>query len=918
MSGRSGTRQSWEPEIGDGTNRSGFRERVSEFLNLCSGIVILLTVCCIPWYFGGTVPAARLILLVGAVSSSLLRLTAVIAAKKDAQSLPTGVLFPAGLAMIGIVQLMPVHDSPPSEMAHAVYSELRESVVASSVTSGSSVTASTAGTVSPARTRLSVAQWLSVSLLVWTGFDVFRTSRAIRAGLTVLAGNSFLFVFFSFVQLFRNRGMIYWQDWVVVEEASPSGAFLNPNGAAGWLCIHLSIAVALTTLSWVSDRGRLPEGIRRARSLPGSRGESAGQQLLAMLARLNTYQILSVVAVAMLFAGAAATRSRAGILAAVSVFLVSALVSLVRRRFLVMLVLILVISGIAVSLLTAFEEDQVVVSELSTLSAPIQQISGRLRHWSEVLVSVRDFPLLGSGMGCYRFTTLPYLRWGVSRWFQQADNQFVEMAVESGVIGFLLYCGFGILLLYSGLKMIRASESGGRGQNHSLAAWGVMCVAIAFAQAISATFDYSPGGPAALAAVAVISGMAMGAFDSHLRFENRRSGLDRVIGSRGLMINAPGWSLFITRVLLAAGAVTYVPDVLAAHGVFRNAVAIEHQLMNASEESNSKPEMLQLRAKLERAMQSRPDDPYGLEMAYRIEEALFRDSLIRTSAGGATLTEPEYQKAWSQLNPIGLASRVQQLRLRSGDESAKAMVAAIQNLLIQYPIARKLEVALSQVPLMPGLRLDLIATKLVAEDRPVSQTEVDAILFGEPASPRRLYQLGHLLLLRNQKNLCLMVWQNSLRVSGDMRVQILADGQNDWTPAELWQHFGSQDYCEVIRIAESRLVAPPDHALRKEILQTADQLWQERTLPDNPDRMVCRGRHLRLTGQNEAAVEWIRKCLVEHAGNPVLRRLLAEILEAAGRTDEAESEWLRIQHFSPNDVTASTAIRRLREKQRKP
>ncbi|MCA9055499.1 MAG: O-antigen ligase family protein, partial [Planctomycetaceae bacterium] len=87
---------------------------------------------------------------------------------------------------------------------------------------------------------------------------------------------------------------------------------------------------------------------------------------------------------------------------------------------------------------------QDVQSRFSTLSDPASALGVRLQHWSDMWPAVCDRPYLGSGLGTYKYVTRPYQRQLASGWFWNADNEYLEILVETGTAGLAAaVCGLG-------------------------------------------------------------------------------------------------------------------------------------------------------------------------------------------------------------------------------------------------------------------------------------------------------------------------------------------------------------------------------------------------------------------------------------------------------------------------------------------
>lgn len=877
------------------------RERVSELLNAAGAGVCTITVCLLPWLLGGTIPEARLVLLAGSALSAVCSTVGMIAGKNRTARVPVGVLLLLGLAIIGTIQLLPIHLPLTFAMDHATFPELRSQIV------GSVSGAEFPGTATPARTRLFVAQWLCLCLLLMISCDTIRTPRRLRFCLSCMTINACALTVIALIQSFRDVGMLWGAQWTYQDFGNSFGPIVNRNGAAGWLCVSLGAGIGLLLTSEAEwGNSILQPSVRKSYRTALN---DIGLSLQKSISGLTPSGLLNGAAVSLIMAGIATTRSRAGILAAlagISVALLCALFSM--RRSMLILSLVLLCCGTC-GFLVLFELNDGVLSEMATLDDPVSESTVRILHWSDTLQSVRDFPWLGSGLGAYRFATLPYLTQGIRAWFMNADNQFVEMLVESGITGFLCFAGSGLLIALTGLQLLARTEAGKSRSSRSMHALGLTCGIIAVSQALSATFDFGTGLPATSAAIVLLWGAATAALQTSQKAQQPDTEY-RVDQARGLLLQLPFWLAVSMKSCILIGTLCYLPDVWSAVNVFRNVVAAERALTAVS--SNTTPEELgRYQSQLETALLRRPDDPDGLQSLFDIQEACFRKRLIDAASGSASLAEPEFQKAWQQLSITGLADQILAIR-RSADPSVnRLLVRDTAALLRQSPVESTLTRILKNIPLMPGTRVNLIAYKLITDDQPLPDSEGLKVLFSEPGNSRRLFQVGYFYGQQNQLSNCRKYWEHALTASDTFRRAVLEAAQIYWSPPDAVSMFGPQTYEDAVRLA-SEVPAGP---LRRELWLAADRQWESLKPPQTVSQNFSRIIHLTNTDGDEAASQWAAECLVDHPENTEFRTQLANLLEKQGKVSEAISEWHRIEHFDPGNRAASAALRRLNRRQ---
>jgi hypothetical protein len=87
-------------------------------------------------------------------------------------------------------------------------------------------------------------------------------------------------------------------------------------------------------------------------------------------------------------------------------------------------------------------------------------------QWADTLRAVRDFPIIGSGLGTYAFNYPFYKTLRVKAVFDHAHNDYLELLSEGGVVGLGL-CGWGIIRLATTTANVRSVFSyGGNLERH--------------------------------------------------------------------------------------------------------------------------------------------------------------------------------------------------------------------------------------------------------------------------------------------------------------------------------------------------------------------------------------------------------------------------------------------------------------------
>jgi len=872
-----------------------------EWLSL---LTATLTVCALPWLLGGAIPKARLVLQVGTVAAAILTLLARLTARRSFAMPPLGTWVLLGLAAIGIVQLQPWMPSAISLMNHAVHPEFRSDIpqvsVGSDTSRMSNKSAADSRSVAPVLTRRQVAQWIAVAVLLCVVADSLSQPRQLVCMLGLLCLNACVLTILSLLQLFDSGGNRWLSEPWIISNTTPFGSFVNPNNASGWLLVHVGMAVGLLLIilgnnpasGWSPSFG--PATWR-------DRFFDAAMILRHRVARLDTFQILSMVMVVLLLTGVAATLSRAGIVAGIFCLVACAASRMQWRKSLLLLAPVAILLLVANGILTAFELDTLVVAELSTLKDPVSESTGRMLHWSDSMVSVRDFPFIGSGQGAYAYSTLPYQRRGSSTWFMNADNQYVEILIESGLLGLALFAGFGILLTVIAMQLIlkKSDKRAESGLPAHRIAIGLAGIAMLASQAIAAFFDYGIGLPSTMAAIAVFGGVLTAVHQSQLsakRTHSAKVGFDNV---------AVPW---ILRVALVAAACSSIPELRQADQGYPAIVQTARILGNPVTRETLQ-QLPKLQEELTASLKHHPDDPLVLRSLVRVMEAGYRLEVIDDlTASDTPVNDLQLQSLWSVLTPLGLADRYAMLRNRPDSQQFRMIQATLKAVSDKFPWRNLAREAARRTPLNPGLAVDAAAGSMILKRLEESQLdELNAVRFSAPADARRLYQSGLVCLIANHPEQTQGFWRQSLAASENFRMQILTDALRHWTLEQSLSLFAPEEFAETVRTAFS--ASSPE--LQEGLWQIAGAQWAVVAAAPAVDQRIQRAVYLARRESNDVALAWIDECLVELPSNLTLRQMRAETLEKQGEVTEAISEWMRYEHFDPESSLPAVSIKRL-------
>ncbi len=846
--------------------------RLATSLELLGLVTGTLAVAATPWFLGGAIPQARLVLLTGAVIAASLGLLGGMLGGRIPNVLPKSMMPILALAALCIIQLLPVFAPPITGLNHSVHSSQL-----SEITSALSLPDSAPASVMPWETRLYLAQFIALSLLVWVFWQLVDSSFRLQLVLSILVLDGVLQAGLGLSQTFGATTVAVGNSWKVSPTA-PFGCFVNPNNAAGWfLCVAMA---SMLLVALLFSSGRPAADLQVAHS----RGKAILRDLQFRLSQLSIVQIFAVFGSALILMAAVATLSRGGIVATViacGTFIVS---RLRRGGWLTFAAGMSALVFLCVAGLMLFDLDTLAIKELRTLKDPVSASTLRLLHWGDTLPHAADFPLIGTGFGAYRYATLPYQQhyWGT--WFQRADNQYLEVLVEGGIAGLLLVVlfGFGALFL-----AIRVCMAGNDRRRSPAASWLASCVlATGIGIAAAAFLDYGVSLPSVSSLIVVYVAML------------ERRGTAPPSSSR--------WSLLtiVTVLGMVCAGGTLAQDLWNAGEVYDASAAAQRFLKLSPGSTDATAEAgVAAHKKLQAAIQLRPDDLESVRIYNQLTQWLWRDALCDYLIENR-LIKPDEKPAI--ITKLALPTMAEQLL--STSEVDRSRWAEVWNKLsTTYPWFEESVRLADSSPWVPDLALDLSAWTLVTGDHSTHNLLVRQLVM-DPGAGRDLYLLGSVLQSAGKLEEAQAAWNGSLLVSERFRPSILERAVSGADPASAFQKYGPDTYRGCIECAEQMQRSPQ---FRDQLLTRAEQLWPAVEENLDPQKAVLRARYLLLSSKTAEAEAWLREVQGKWPVSTEIRAARASCLEALDRIDEAYDEWIIIQTLEPDNEVAPVAMKRL-------
>ncbi|MFO7840431.1 MAG: O-antigen ligase family protein [Desulfosalsimonadaceae bacterium] len=242
--------------------------------------------------------------------------------------------------------------------------------------------------------------------------------------------------FSSILQLYLTEDMALWVRHVPVN-SMVMGPYVCHNHYAGLMEMILPVVLAL--FFFYRPRLRNPSLVKGVVEIFGQ--EKANIHILIGAAALliGTSIFLSL--------------SRGGIVSTCLAFLVFVML-LSRRRITrsgpILFAFVVILIGLSVSW---FGWDMVIerFAELRNEQGGIE--NARLDYWKDAGAAFRDFPAAGAGFGSFADIYRPYQSLGPNHFVDHAHNDYIELAVEGGIMGLLLAAGFLAVVFFKSYRV---------------------------------------------------------------------------------------------------------------------------------------------------------------------------------------------------------------------------------------------------------------------------------------------------------------------------------------------------------------------------------------------------------------------------------------------------------------------------------
>lgn len=322
----------------------------------------------------------------------------------------------AVLLVVPLLQLVPLPRGVLSVVSPARLAVQEQLLTPAGITWGA-----TPITVNAHATVVAHLKFVSCVLVFLLGFHIYRYRSSPGLLAPVLIGLGLFEAVYGMVQYLAD-----WQYiWTYPKRFNidvATGTYVDRNHYAGLLEMVLPFVLASIWFRF-PGRGSGQSAVRRVFTNPES-----------------PRWVSRVLLFAVIFLALVFSQSRTGIaLGLFGILMVTAIAFFqARRRSAVLIALVVTAIPLAFA---AWIGVGPILQRFESMATPGSLESDRLQIWRDTVALIRDYPLVGTGLGTYRWASLHYQTDKLNTFYERAHNDYLEYAADIGIPAALLLFG---------------------------------------------------------------------------------------------------------------------------------------------------------------------------------------------------------------------------------------------------------------------------------------------------------------------------------------------------------------------------------------------------------------------------------------------------------------------------------------------
>ncbi len=288
-----------------------------------------------------------------------------------------------------------------------------------------------------AATLAAALAWLMASIIL------FRTAEWEIVLISVLGITGIVMAILGLLQA------VAWNNWTLLPMPTNThfGTFVSRNSGPQFLAVGLGAVLGL--LAWWGHSKKDNVDKKYYVRYPAVNTLARLRRRLDdLVVDLDSISIVCIFAATFMFVAVLAAASRGGILACIAAVFVTLGFTLgTKAGLLRSSILIIIVACSTLVLLTTLDLDDRILTRMDSVNQEAYMLdNGRIDVWRMIL-SEPSYWLPGCGLGNFHSAILTTYGQGPSVWFYHAENIYIELLAEMGLLGLLIgLAGFGWLL----------------------------------------------------------------------------------------------------------------------------------------------------------------------------------------------------------------------------------------------------------------------------------------------------------------------------------------------------------------------------------------------------------------------------------------------------------------------------------------
>ena len=299
--------------------------------------------------------------------------------------------------------------------------------------------------LNPDASRQELFRLLAYAAIFFVIVNHYRTKDQVKSLVKMILCMGCFLVVFAIVQKLAWNGRIFWIFPVDEDLRNGHGiwaSYINRDHFAGYMEMVIPLAMGLL--------------LYRAPRVTALRDAPLSLKIARFMASENItiYSLLFLI-ILIMAAALIATFSRGGMLAFVISSLFFAVITRRRRSLKQGTGLLALLAAVIFVFVVMASWDR-----LEDRFADLEEDHvSRLGVWTDSIGIVRDYPLLGTGLGTFKNAYMRYQTSGSRVFYDHAHNDYVELLTDTGIPGFLLGAGMALVFFRNVFRRWRQKRS---------------------------------------------------------------------------------------------------------------------------------------------------------------------------------------------------------------------------------------------------------------------------------------------------------------------------------------------------------------------------------------------------------------------------------------------------------------------------